>query len=239
MPRRRQVVPQETLPAAIVPWATVTGLAIPAEITFDEWVASGLYLKVSYFAHKWWLVDWLLKGEDFGDQGRQAVAEMWGMNEHSLISILSAGSRFPPERRRPELSFEHHREVAYMPEELADDLLDKAIAENWTCKFLRGRAREKKLEHGIPLGPNPHGPVSDQVARIAPRIGRDVEPSETAHDELLRTAQTAVDCTAEFFDAAQDIEREGYDKLYLKANAAKSALLDLMERLEKAGVEPL
>lgn len=112
-------------------------LSLPNGLSLSTW--GGLYHiidRVSDGCH-WWLGDWLLYGEDsYGEAHTQELPTV-----PRSVSVCQAArwvaSRISPYRRRPDLSWTHHREVSGL--EIADQekLLERASAEEWTCKRMR------------------------------------------------------------------------------------------------------
>jgi hypothetical protein len=54
--------------------------------------------------------------------------------------MASVCRAFETSRRHEVLSFTHHQEVASLPPEQADDLLDRAERDGWTVKDIRAEA---------------------------------------------------------------------------------------------------
>ena len=63
-----------------------------------------------------------------------------------IINYLRAATTYPLTRRRVSLTFSHHLETAFLPEEDGDRILDAAEAEGWSRGETRTAAREASLE---------------------------------------------------------------------------------------------
>ena len=87
-------------------------LTLNEDITWDRWEDIGGYLGLIARNNLWWIADWLAAGErKWGEMYVQAI-HVTGLSESRLQTIQSVGSRFQSCRRRQDLSFGHHEEVA-------------------------------------------------------------------------------------------------------------------------------
>lgn len=127
---------------------TETAYILPAGLTWDRWAEIGRTLFRIQRSHLWWIGDWFVYGEDqFGDNAYQEVP---GYASETVRNAVWLAKRFPPEHRRPELSFSYHQAVASteIPPLTANKLLDQAVEEGWNRRELReaaqgnGRPRE-------------------------------------------------------------------------------------------------
>jgi len=103
-----------------------TSLSIPAAITIDEWVTIGEELFVISDASIWWLGDWLVYGQDrYPDRYKRAI-ERTSLQYKTLRNYAWVARKFEVSRRRDTLSFQHHAEVAALPQDEQDVWLDCA-----------------------------------------------------------------------------------------------------------------
>lgn len=94
---------------------TPTAIVANGRPSFDEWEAVGCFLQVIERAHQWWIGDWMNYGEQFyGEKSAQAV-DATGLQPDTITQYAWVARQVPLERRDPELSFSHHREVADLP----------------------------------------------------------------------------------------------------------------------------
>lgn len=118
----------------------------PAGLTFSRWQEIGSTLQQMYRSTGWWLGDWYNAGERlFGEAAAQGLADWAGLELSSIKNYAWVARRFPPERRRKDLSFGHHYSVAalsYEQPKVADQMLRQAAEAGWTRKELRAQARE-------------------------------------------------------------------------------------------------
>ena len=92
-----------------------------------------------------WIGDWwAFGGNVYGDRAKASAQGMFGRAFQTCANAASVARSFETSRRREVLSFTHHAEVAGLPPETADRLLDGAEREGWSKAELRqqvGRVR--------------------------------------------------------------------------------------------------
>jgi hypothetical protein len=104
---------------------TPTGLIIHSRVTFEQWQLLGEYLYMLTRAIQWAIGDWILYGEaQYGEMYAQALEET-DYSLSTLQNITYVARAFESSRRRENLSFTHHAEVAGLPADVADHLLDE------------------------------------------------------------------------------------------------------------------
>lgn len=112
--------------------------------TFDQWQEVGHFIQRAGGAVHFWLGDWVNYGEQkWGEMYTQAM-EMTGFDYQTLADDKYVASKVPISRRREQLSFSSHREVASLPPEKQEELLDRAIQEGLHSKDLRALAQGKQ-----------------------------------------------------------------------------------------------
>jgi hypothetical protein len=92
--------------------------------------------------------------------------ELVGLNYQTLRNYAWVARRFSMSRRRDELSFGHHMEVARLTTAEQDRWLDQAIEHRWTTGQLRRQLKESRMVTDAQT------PVADA---IVPRIRADRE----------------------------------------------------------------
>lgn len=113
------------------------GLEIPAGLRYEDWVKTGRQLSGLVDSSAWWLGDWLVFGKaNYADRYQLAIAHA-GLRYQTLRNYAWVARRFAADRRRAKLSFRHHAEVASLPLDEQERLLDLAEREQWTTKNLR------------------------------------------------------------------------------------------------------
>lgn len=120
------------------------GLDLPDTITFEEWQAVGESLQGVNRSLQWWLGDWVRFGErKWGEKYTQAI-EVSGKDYDTIAGAKRIADRFDFTRRRVNLSWSHHAEVAALPVDAADRFLDLAEEEGWSRNELRRHVNKAK-----------------------------------------------------------------------------------------------
>src|SRR5215207_7208217 len=117
-------------------------LELHAAMSFDEWAAVGQRIARIASGVAWALGDWLLFGQcRFATRYRSAL-ELSGLDYQTLRNYAWVARHVEPGRRREELSFQHHAEVASLPAPEQDLWLQRALTHGWSRNELRRRLRE-------------------------------------------------------------------------------------------------
>ncbi len=120
-------------------------LTLPADLTFEQYERLGGMLGAIHAASKWWLADWIAWGEGaFGERVYQAVAAT-GLSDHTVRLYGACAGRVAPARRRPNVPFSVHLEVAALDAVEQERLLGIAAARGYTVKQLRELLRDEGL----------------------------------------------------------------------------------------------
>jgi hypothetical protein len=126
-------------PRALRP--TATGICFDPLLPFESWSAIGSRIARHANASAWWLGDWVTFGRmKYGRRYKHAISTT-GLDYQTLRNYASVARRFEPSRRRPDLSFQHHAELAALPDVLQDRWLAAAAAGRWSKAELRRRVR--------------------------------------------------------------------------------------------------
>jgi len=130
--------------------ATPTSLVLPADMSYERYEALGFALAQAHNRIGWWIADWINFGERvYGEMYAQAI-EVTGMRYATLMTYASVARRVPVERRRPELKFGHHAEVASLEPKEQSEWLEQAVVNDWKRDDLRHRLRPPKvLPHAV------------------------------------------------------------------------------------------
>ena len=93
----------------------------------------------------WCLGDWVVFGASrYSDRYLRAI-EQAGLEYQTLRNYAWVARRFESSRRREALSFQHHAEVASLPEPEQDLWLQRADAAQWSKTELRRRISAERL----------------------------------------------------------------------------------------------
>jgi hypothetical protein len=140
------VVPSELLAMHGPFKLTKTGVIATRVATFDEWEAALTWCQDVEKASPWWVGDLIEHGElAFGEKYSQAL-DSTRYTEQALKDIAYVVRNVDSSRRRDELSFSHHREVAALPPAEQDHWLDKTEVEGLTVQQLRIQIKAAKAE---------------------------------------------------------------------------------------------
>jgi hypothetical protein len=122
-------------------------LFIPSEMSFDSWRELGSQVVLVANCSAWWLGDWLVYGEQaYGDRYEQAITDT-SLGYKTLRNYAWVARKFPMSRRRDNLSFGHHAEVAALHDDEQDVWLGRAEHSNWSRNQLRERLRTAQSAH--------------------------------------------------------------------------------------------
>ncbi len=126
---------------------TPTGLEIDAKVKFPAWEKYGRKLQLADRGVQWAIGDWLLHGENHWPDKYEQAVEITGFREQTLMNYRSVAKAFPLEtyRRRENVDFSTHAEVASLPEDVADRILAQAAADpRMTRDIVRKEAQRAK-----------------------------------------------------------------------------------------------
>lgn len=130
-----------------------TALIIEGPLTWFEFLDLGGSFAIMKRALHFWIGDWFVYGFDYwGEKAAQAIdPEIWtdggsgetfGYSMKTIQNDIFVCRNVAPSRRREELTFGHHSEIAAMDPDDQVDLLDRAVRRGWTVRKIR-RARDK------------------------------------------------------------------------------------------------
>ncbi|MFE6578942.1 LmbU family transcriptional regulator [Streptomyces rochei] len=120
---------------------TNVGLQLPVGLTFENWELAGRQLSGLVNSTSWWLGDWLVYGKDHYSDRYERGVRAAGLQYQTLRNYAWVSRRFPMDRRRASLSFQHHAELASRPVEEQERWLDQAEQQGWSTKQLRRAMR--------------------------------------------------------------------------------------------------
>lgn len=118
-----------------------SGLLFVRGVGFNSWESIGQQLLSVTESATWWIADWVAYGEQaFQDRYREAV-QRTSLNYQTLRNYVWVARRFDLSRRRDNLSFGHHAEVAALDRPEQDYWLRKAEELTWSRNQLRSEVR--------------------------------------------------------------------------------------------------
>ena len=158
----------------------LTGLALDPGMSAEQYEELGRVLGDLYKTAQWAIGDYILGGESlFGHEAYQ-LQESLGISPESRAQYVRVAQSIPPERRRPELTWSHHRAVAYMEPDDQDRWLEQAVENQWTRGELDARMRpESAWRPDLATLTAAARAVYDQVDALENWKGMTVVPTET------------------------------------------------------------
>jgi hypothetical protein len=183
--------------------STANGLRLRRGLTYDAWVNVGKRIARISDASAWWLGDWVVYGEQsYGSRYRIALRAT-ALDYQTLRNYAWVARAFEPLRRREDISFQHHAEVAALPEADQDLWLERAARLRWSRNELRRRLRaemprlrEAGAEHATTL----------RVRVTSDREQKWRQAAEVSDQELSDWIATAADDAAQAVLATRPVE---------------------------------
>jgi hypothetical protein len=129
---------------------TTTSWSSASDLAPEGWVGWGRWLGMVDRASGWWLGDWVRYGNARYGERYKLAARITGYDGHTLMNMAYVASRFETSRRREELSFSHHAEVAALPREAQDLWLDTAVIAQLSVRALREEVKRSAREAEAP-----------------------------------------------------------------------------------------
>lgn len=172
---------------------TATAVSFDPLLRFETWQELGARIGRHWNGASWWLGDWLVFGRmKYGRRYKEAV-EVTGFDYQTLRNYAVVARRFPPSRRRDDLSFQHHAEVCALPDAEQDRWLDAASTHHWSRNELRRKMRWTDEDGG-----DPHAAGMLRLALAGEDAERWREAAERSGVALAKWARRALN------DAADD-----------------------------------
>lgn len=143
VPARVRGVDRKHAPAPGIPKTRTTAVAWLGynALTVEEWQRYGTRLGAMSKSTNWWLGDWVRFGLRYLDQRYDQICRVTGYDEQTLMNMAYVAKNFPAPRRRENLSWSHHAELAPLPPDEQDRWLDLAAAQKLSVRQLRAKVR--------------------------------------------------------------------------------------------------
>jgi hypothetical protein len=152
------------------PELTRVGWLADTELSYEDWLRQGSRLGLAGRNAAWWVGDWVRYGTARYGSKYTAAARTTGYDRQTLMNMVYVATRYEVSRRRENLSWSHHAELAALHVEDQERWLDRASADRLTVRDLR------ELRVSIKSSAGGHG------ARGAATVGS--EPRDTALTEV-------------------------------------------------------
>ncbi|MFF5675073.1 LmbU family transcriptional regulator [Streptomyces hygroscopicus] len=121
--------------------ATRVGLHFPQSLTYDEWERAGYKVARIASSSAWFIGDWVAFGSIRYESRYRDAIEAVGLDYQTIRNYAWVARKFELARRRENLSFQHHTEVASLPAEEQDYWLTRAEECGWSRNQLRRNIR--------------------------------------------------------------------------------------------------
>jgi hypothetical protein len=143
------------------------GLVALGTPTFEQWEKCGKFLKEANGAVHFWIGDWLNYGErKYGEMYAQAI-DQTSYEYGTLLNDKYVSSRVESSRRRDNLSFSHHQEVASFSPEEQEELLSLAEDESLNRANFRKAVHDYKLKLDLPeLSDDEIKPIAEEEFEV-------------------------------------------------------------------------
>jgi N6-adenosine-specific RNA methylase IME4 len=120
------------------------GLTVDGAPTFEEWRDAGKFLRYAEGAVHWWIGDWLNYGERAYGEKYAGAVEATGFEYVTLGHDKWVAASIEFCRRRQNLSWSHHAEVAALEPDEQDAILSQADGGSWNRAQLREAVRRRR-----------------------------------------------------------------------------------------------
>jgi N6-adenosine-specific RNA methylase IME4 len=127
-----------------------TGLVFDENLTYDEWELIGKQLQNIHKSIGFWIGDWWNFGEKkWREQAAQAIE--FGIDYQTFRNYCYVANNVVLSRRRDNISFSGHAEVAPLEPKKQDEILDKAEQNNLSSRDIRELVKETNKVATPPL----------------------------------------------------------------------------------------
>jgi hypothetical protein len=117
--------------------ATNVGLRFPHALTYEEWENAGHNVARIASSSAWFIGDWVVCGQRRYESRYRHAIEAVGLDYQTIRNYAWVARRFELDRRRENLSFQHHAEVASLSPQDQDHWLARAEEHGWSRNQLR------------------------------------------------------------------------------------------------------
>jgi hypothetical protein len=107
------------------------------ELSYDEWLRRGRRLGVAGRSAAWWIGDWVRYGAARYGRRYELATRVTRYEHQTLLNMVYVATRFEISRRRENVSWSHHAELAALAVEEQERWLDRATAQRLTVRRLR------------------------------------------------------------------------------------------------------
>jgi hypothetical protein len=201
------------------------GLKLPPELDLESWKLIGAKLANIAQGVQWAVGDWWCHGyHQYGERKAVAAARLLPFEFGTLMNWGSVARKIDTSRRREDVSFSHHVEVAKLPADKQERWLARAVEHRLSTKKLRQQIAQHQ-ERDLPgfFEPTPHDEASGMLFNLRSRLNNrflcdfgddprfDYLSEEELH-QLLRDIQDLEDiCASLKSTVSENLSRRGDD----------------------------
>ena len=108
-----------------------------ADLDYAEWLRQGSRLGLAGRSAAWWVGDWVRYGIALYGEKYTAAARVTGYDRQTPMNMVYVATRFDISRRRENLSWSHHAELAALDVDEQERWLERAASEHLSVRDLR------------------------------------------------------------------------------------------------------
>ena len=116
------------------------------DMPFRAWVHQGQRLGLLGRGAGWWIGDWLRYGNASYGEKYSRAGRITGYDAQTLMNMVYVASRYEFSRRRENLSWSHHAELASLDAPAQEEFLDRAERDRLSVRDLRELVRLARRE---------------------------------------------------------------------------------------------
>jgi hypothetical protein len=155
------VTKQQQVTVQLTPVAWIAG----QELDFEDWARAGRRMGMTGRSAGWWLGDWLRYGNARYGERYARAARITGYDTQTLMNMVYVASRIDASRRRENLSWSHHAEVAPLEPDRQEHWLRMADVDHLSVRDLREAVRTGRAAERAPAEDEQAGPAPGTVLR--------------------------------------------------------------------------
>ncbi|MCX4820179.1 LmbU family transcriptional regulator [Streptomyces sp. NBC_01142] len=170
-----------------------TRLRLPEDLPLENWCRIGDQILAVSDSSAWWIGDWLVFGQrKYRDRYQRAMKETL-LDYQTLRNYAWVARKFIPQRRRENLTFQHHMEVASLPDDQQDHWLDFAARLKWSKSELRRQIKASSAPDEPPVG---KAEISLSLRLEEARINRWEQAAQRSSKSLTEWISAVLDSAA-------------------------------------------
>lgn len=172
---------------------TAIALALPDQISFDDYLTAGHQIAHAQRHLNWLAGDWINEGKArFPDQIKAAIKSVLQDHAKEAMKLSEVASAFPPEQREQSLSWKHYADMAPLPPAEKKRLIQSAVENDWSATEARAEAMEAQVQLGLKTILPDDDPDNDQLVALARTWNRAQVSVRQEFVEMIKEANFGV-----------------------------------------------